>query len=184
MNNSSKDNNKIIYNIVGIVSLIVLIMIDQWTKGLAVNKLMNKEPFIVIKNVFQFRYLENRGAAFGILQNQRGFFVVIGIIILCVIAYIYNKMPCTKKYHLLRVLAILMAAGAIGNMIDRIQNNYVVDFLYFQLINFPTFNVADCYVTVSAGLLIISIMFIYKEEDLKFIGNNSSKNIGEKDEAK
>jgi signal peptidase II len=180
MNNSKKDNTKIRYNIIGFVSLILLIALDQWTKKIAVNKLMDQEPFIIIKNVFQLRYLENQGAAFGILQNQRVFFVITGIIILGIIAYLYNKMPTSKKYMLLRILAILMAAGAIGNMIDRIMNNYVVDFFYFELINFPIFNVADCYVTVAAALLIISIMFIYKEEDFKFI----EKASGVKDDTK
>jgi signal peptidase II len=184
MNNSSKENKNFIYNTLGVVAVIILIALDQWTKMLAVNNLMNKDPFVIIENVFQLRYLENRGAAFGILQGQKVFFVVTGIIILVAIAYLYNKMPSTKKYHLLRVLAILMAAGAIGNMIDRVVNNYVVDFFYFELINFPIFNVADCYVSVAAALLIISIMFIYKEEDFKFVERRSSKTLGEKDDTK
>lgn len=184
MNNSIKNNKNLIYNIAGIVAVILLISLDQWTKALAVDKLMDKEPFIIVKNVFQLRYLENRGAAFGILQGQKAFFVVTGIIILTAIAYLYNKMPSTKKYHLLRVLAVLMAAGAIGNMIDRVVNNYVVDFFYFELINFPIFNVADCYVSVAAAMLIISIMFIYKEEDFKFVDRGYSKALGDKDDTK
>lgn len=184
MNNLKKDNKKIGYNIIGIISVLLLILLDQWTKKLAIKHLMENEPYDIIKNVFQLRYLENRGAAFGILQDQRVFFVIMGIIILIVIAYLYNKMPFGKKYHLLRILAVLMAAGAIGNMIDRVVNNYVVDFLYFELINFPIFNVADCYVTIAAVLLIISIMFIYKEEDFKFIERSSSKSLGEKDDIK
>lgn len=184
MNKSNNNNKRMMFNIAGIVSIIILIAFDQWTKMLAVNKLMNQEPFVIIEKVFQLRYLENRGAAFGILQGQKGFFVITGIIILVAIAYLYNKMPSTKKYYLLRILAILMAAGAIGNMIDRVSKNYVVDFFYFELINFPIFNVADCYVTVAAALLIISIMFIYKEEDFKFIDLGSSKHAGENDDAK
>jgi signal peptidase II len=184
MNNLIKSKQRVIYNVVGLASLILLIVLDQWTKVLAVNKLMDKEPFIIMNKVFQLRYLENRGAAFGILQNQKGFFLIAGIIILALIAYVYNKMPVDNKYILLRILAILMAAGAIGNMIDRIINNYVVDFLYFELINFPIFNVADCYVTIAATLLIISILFIYKEEDFKFIERKSAKTSGEKDDSK
>lgn len=174
MTNSKENMKKIKYNIIGVVSLVLLIILDQWTKVIAVNKLMNKEPFNIITNVFQLRYLENRGAAFGILQNQRWFFIIAGIIILSIIAYIYYKMPMIRKYNLLRVLAVLMAAGAIGNMIDRVVNNYVVDFIYFELINFPIFNLADCYVTVAATLLIISIMVIYKEDDFKFIQKGST----------
>lgn len=184
MNNSIKNNKRTIFNIAGIVSVCILIAIDQWSKMLVVDKLMNKEPFVIIKNVFQLQYLENRGAAFGILQGQKAFFVITGIIILAAIAYVYNKMPTTKKYHLLRILAVLMASGAVGNMIDRVSKNYVVDFFYFSLINFPIFNVADCYVTVAAALLIISIMFIYKDEDFNFIHIGNSKKTGEKDDTK
>ena len=62
-----------------------------------------------------------------------------------------------------------MAAGAIGNFIDRMMWHYVVDFLYIKAINFPVFNVADCYVTVSVALLIILILFVYKEDDFGFL---------------
>nr|WP_236355053.1 signal peptidase II [Konateibacter massiliensis] len=172
------------YNIIGIVAALLLIILDQWSKRLAVSALMDKEPFVIIDGVFQLRYLENRGAAFGIMQNRAIFFVIIGILILAAIAYLYHKMPCTPKYHLLRILAVLMTAGAIGNMIDRVLNNYVVDFFYFELINFPIFNVADCYVTVATALLIVAILFIYKEEDLKFIDRKHSDVSGEKDDAK
>lgn len=189
MTNSNIDNKntkskQIIYYAAGIFSLVLLIVLDQWTKIVAVSKLMNNEPFVIVDKVFQFRYLENKGAAFGILQNQRWFFVITGIIILIAIAYIYCKMPATKKYNLLRILAVLMAAGAIGNMIDRVVNNYVVDFFYFELINFPIFNVADCYVTIAAALLIVSITFIYKEDDFMFIQKDSKKTSGEKNDEK
>ena len=65
----------------------------------------------------------------------------------------------------MRWILVVLAAGAVGNMIDRIANGYVVDFLYFELINFPVFNVADCYVCVAAVLLIYCLLFRYKEED-------------------
>ena len=66
----------------------------------------------------------------------------------------------------LAVCLMLIASGAVGNMIDRITLSYVVDFLYFSLINFPIFNVADCYVTCSAVGLVLLIMFYYKDEDM------------------
>lgn len=166
MNNN---NNRLKYNLIALASIILLIALDQWTKALAVDKLMNKEPFIIIENVLQFKYLENRGAAFGLFQNKQIFFFVFGVILLGFIAYAYYKMPLGRKYTLLRVTAALMAAGAIGNMIDRVLNNYVVDFVYFELINFPIFNVADCYVTIAAALIIVSFSFVYKEEDFKFL---------------
>jgi signal peptidase II len=66
-------------------------------------------------------------------------------------------------------LLSLIAAGAIGNMIDRIRYDYVVDFIYFVFINFPIFNVADIYVSISTFVLIFILLFYYKEEDLNFI---------------
>ena len=63
------------------------------------------------------------------------------------------------------LICILFVSGAVGNFIDRITKNYVVDFFYFKLINFPIFNVADIYVTVAAFAMIILGLFYYKEED-------------------
>ena len=79
-------------------------------------------------------------------------------------------MPDEKKYRMLHLLLSLIAAGAIGNMIDRIRFDYVVDFIYFVLINFPIFNVADIYVSVSTVVLVILLLFVYQENDLSFIG--------------
>ena len=155
-----------------IVALLViagLVGFDQWTKALAVSNLMGQDPFVLLPGVFEFHYSENRGAAFGILQNQRLFFLILTVIILAFIVFAFIKIPSTKKFRPLQYLCVLIAAGAIGNMIDRFFMGYVVDFLYFSLIDFPIFNVADCYITCSAILLIILIAFYYKDEDLKEI---------------
>lgn len=168
-------DKKIINIIISIVGCAMLILFDQYTKSLAVSKLMGKDPFVMIEGVFQLRYLENRGAAFGILQNQKVFFIIMGSIILAAIIYIFLKMPEGKKYFPLRLVCIFMSAGAIGNMIDRIINNYVIDFFYFELIDFPIFNVADCYVTLSAALLIILFLFYYSEKDLEFLSFKKNK---------
>ena len=85
------------------------------------------------------------------------------------IAFYYNRLPGGRRYTLMRVVAVLLAAGALGNLIDRMRYSYVVDFLYFKLIDFPVFNVADCYVTVGAVLLAVLILFVYKEEELGFL---------------
>ena len=70
-----------------------------------------------------------------------------------------QKYLSQKRFRLLNVVVILFVAGALGNLIDRIVNNYVVDFFYFSLINFPIFNVADIYVTVAAFMFIILGLF-------------------------
>ena len=111
----------------------------------------------------------NRGASFGILQGQKAVFLICTAVVLVLIAFYYNRLPGGRRYTLMRVVAVLLAAGALGNLIDRMRYSYVVDFLYFKLIDFPVFNVADCYVTVGAVLLAVLILFVYKEEELGFL---------------
>ncbi|MDU7708778.1 MAG: signal peptidase II [Clostridium sp.] len=145
---------------------IVLTVLDQLTKWLAVIHLKDQEPFVIWKGVFKLEYLENRGAAFGIMQDRQILFAVGAVVIVCLIGFIYGRMPHTSRYYLLRICAVMICAGAIGNMIDRLRLNYVVDFFYFELINFPIFNVADCYVVVACILFAFAILFYYKEDEL------------------
>lgn len=152
-----------------LLGIIALILLDQYTKYLAVIHLKDKAAFNIINGVLELNYLENTGAAFGMLQNQKAFFIFVAIVILSVIAYVLFKTPDDRKYTVLHVLLSLIAAGAIGNMIDRIRYDYVVDFIYFVLINFPIFNVADIYVSLSTAVLILLLLFYYKEKDLNFI---------------
>ena len=143
-----------------------LITLDQYTKYLAVIHLKDKPAYNIISGVLELNYLENQGAAFGMLPNQKVFFIFVAIVILSVVGYVLYKMPDKKKYTKLHFLIV---AGSIGNMIDRIRYDYVVDFIYFVRINFPIFNVADIYVSLSAVILIILLLFVYKEKDLYFI---------------
>lgn len=147
----------------------VLIGLDQYTKALAVAHLKNQQPFIIWDGVFELLYSENRGAAFGLLQGRQGFFFLIGIVVLAAAGYAMIRMPGwqEKRYHWLKICVIMITAGAVGNMIDRITQGYVVDFLYFKLINFPIFNVADIFVTTATALLFVVLCFYYKEEELK-----------------
>lgn len=157
-------------SVIGLIISFVLIIIDQLTKNFAVAHLKNQEPIVLWEGVFELRYLENRGAAFGILQNQRTFFLILTAMLLVVIAFIYLKrIPNESRFRWLDIIAILFFAGAIGNFIDRFMQDYVVDFFYFCLIDFPIFNVADIYVTVAAVLLIILGLFYYKEADFERI---------------
>ena len=113
--------------------------------------------------------LENRGAAFGLLQNQRTFFIILTVIFLAAMVYVYMRIPSDKKFLPLRLLVIIVSAGAFGNFYDRLKLTYVRDFLYFSLIDFPIFNVADIYVTCSAVAFFILVVFVYKEDDLAFM---------------
>lgn len=162
-------NTRIRHYMLAIVSIVIGTLLDQFTKHLAIVNLKGQEPYIIWKGIFQLEYLENRGAAFGLFQNQRGFFFVSVAVISAFVVWFYIKVPMEKRYLPLRICAVFITAGAFGNCIDRVRLNYVVDFFYFKLIDFPIFNVADIYVTVSTFLLAILILFYYKEEDLERI---------------
>ena len=88
--------------------------------------------------------------------------------------YIFNiwkteELPADKKYIYLKLLCFLITAGGIGNLIDRVRLDYVIDFIYFAPIDFPVFNVADIYVSVGMVFLFIVVLFYYKDEDFEFL---------------
>lgn len=158
-----------IYYLAAVTAVSVLVFLDQFTKHLVLEKLKGNPPFIIWDGVFQLEYLENRGAAFGLFQNQRIFFFVSVFLISIAFIWFFLKVPIEKRFAPLGVCAVFIMAGAWGNCVDRIVLNYVVDFLYFKLIDFPIFNVADIYVTVSTFSLAVLVCFYYKEEDLERI---------------
>lgn len=158
-----------------LILFILLIAAEQATKYLAVLHLKNHAAVPLIYGVLELRYLENSGAAFGMLQNQKGFLIFVAVIILIIFTYILVRTPVRKKYVWGHVALIFIAAGGTGNMMDRIRLDYVVDFIYFSLINFPIFNVADIFVTIGTILLMILLLFVYKEEDLYFLSFKTQK---------
>ena len=162
MQNKNKTFQSYMY---AVLWCVIAIFIDQITKWLVVHNLKGKDSITIIPNVFELHYLENRGAAFGIFQNQRWFFVIMTVVILVIVSWFYGRTPVEKRYLPLRICMIVLTAGAIGNFIDRLTRGYVVDFFYFSLIDFPIFNVADIYVTVTFIVLVLLIFFYYKDED-------------------
>lgn len=154
---------------ISLFAALLLIFLDQITKYAAIVHLKGKQAVVLLKNVFELQYLENQGAAFGIFQGKIVVFTIVTIVFLLVLCWFFYRLPQENRFFALRVVTILLFAGAIGNMIDRIRYNYVVDFFYFKLIDFPIFNVADIYVTVSCVVLILLIFFYYKEADLEQI---------------
>ncbi|MBQ7588786.1 MAG: signal peptidase II [Lachnospiraceae bacterium] len=156
---------------IDIIIMAVLVLIDQLTKNWAVNNLKDADPVILIKGVLQLYYLPsgNTGAAFGILSGHRILFLCIAAAVVGVILFLLIRLPIDRRFTVIRILLIFIAAGGIGNMIDRFVLTYVIDFIYFYLINFPIFNVADCYVTVATIILAFLILFKYKEEDMKLL---------------
>lgn len=163
------NKNKLIGLIVDIISIVVLVLLDQYTKILAVNSLKGNAPHVLIDGVLEFRYLENRGAAFGMLQDKKTLFVFMTIVMLLVVFYVLFKLPAQKKFSVWHVFLCFICAGGIGNMIDRVRFDYVIDYIYFKLIDFPIFNFADILVTIGTILLFIVILFFTKEEELDFL---------------
>ena len=97
------------------------------------------------------------------------FFAVLTIVVLVLLAIVYQRIPLNRRFLPLNIISVGIFAGAAGNLIDRVIHHYVIDFFYFSLINFPIFNVADIYETLSAVALIIVVLFYYKEEDFSLI---------------
>ena len=145
------------------------VILDQLSKYMAVHFLQGTDGIDLIPGVFRLTYLENRGAAFGVLQGQQWFFYIITAVILVVVVLAYVRIPVGRKFLPLQICAVFIVSGALGNLIDRVRLGYVVDFFYFELIDFPVFNVADIFVTVSAVLLAVLLLLYYKEEDLEYI---------------
>lgn len=153
----------------GLFFLVVLTAIDQLTKYLAAVNLKGTAGISLIPGVFDLFYLENRGAAFGMFADRQWFFIMIALIILAAAVYVYILLPQETHYIGMRICAVLIAAGAVGNMIDRIAHRYVIDFLYISLIDFPVFNIADCYVVVGALLLLLLIFTLYRSDHFEFL---------------
>ena len=178
--NTNLSKKKKIFLLVDFLLIILLVFLDQFTKYLAVIHLEDKPAIKIIDGVLELNFLKNSGAAFGLLQNQKVFFILVAVMILCIIAYVLFRMPDDNKYNIMHILLVMIASGAAGNMIDRVRNDYVVDFIYFVIINFPIFNVADIYVTVSTFLFVILFLFYYKENDFNFLSFNQQKKFREK----
>ena len=160
------------------VSILVAgIVIDQITKLLAVKYLIpvGSVPLIKFGNVqvLNFTYVENTGAAFGMLKNAPWVFNSISTVaILAMLAYLALGQAESK---LSGIALSMLVSGGIGNMIDRISLHYVVDFIDFRLINFAVFNGADTFVCVGAGLLVLALILEMKEEMKKGKAKKAAK---------
>lgn len=147
--------------------ILIFVFFDQWTKYLAVLYLKGNMPIVIIDQVLELFYLENRGAAFGMFQNQRWIFLILTSFTMAVLVWGYFRISFERRYLPLRICAVVIFAGAVGNMVDRILRGYVVDFFYFKLIDFPVFNMADIYVTLSVAAVLFLLFFYYEEEEIQ-----------------
>ena len=158
-----------------IIGVVILLIFDRITKYLAVIYLKDTAGITLIDGVLRFTYLENKGAAFGLFQGMQSVFIVLTVAFLIVCVWFFKKTPRTKRYAPLNVCVLFLAAGAIGNFVDRVMQQYVVDFIYFEIIDFPVFNVADIYVTVSVIVFIVLMLFYYKEGEFAFLSSKKKE---------
>ena len=133
----------------GILIMILAIALDQLTKQWAVAVLKGKESLVLIKGVLEFSYLENTGAAFGSFRGLQIPLILVTLVIIVFVVYKLVTLPDNKRFYPIRMCGVFLISGAVGNLIDRVMNRYVVDFIYFSLIDFPVFNMADIYVVCS-----------------------------------
>ncbi len=157
--------------LVWILIIVGSVLIDQISKRLVVAFLMEKGSVDVIPNVLRFTYVENRGAAFGMLSEHRWVFMIVSILaIAAMLVYLWKFRPDSK---LACVSISLIVGGGIGNMIDRVYLDYVIDFIDFCAFDFWiwVFNIADACVCVGGGMLllwcILSLIRETKEEKKK-----------------
>ena len=155
--------------------ILLVIVADQLTKYITVRYLKPLSTVPILEDVFSLTYVENRGAAFGILQNQRWFLIILPILIISVaiIFLIKNR----NESLLSRISLAIILGGAIGNLLDRIFRTYVVDMFEFTFIQFPVFNVAD--MAVVCGTIILALQLLFYQEtsdsDEKQINDESSE---------
>lgn len=146
-----------------IIIIILLTAIDQLTKWYFFTNQILFDKFKVIKDFFYLSYLENRGAAFGILQNFRWAFIVLTVVAVGIMIWYFIK----NRNTVLRISLTLLISGAVGNFIDRLLRGFVVDFLDFYPFgyDFPVFNMADVWVTIGVSILIYYVIFDYEEPE-------------------
>lgn len=152
-----------------IITAVLLIIIDQITKILAASKL-SAGPYVIIPGVLELLYVENHGAAFGLFSGMPVIIMLLGTLFSAVTLILVIRLSKERYFLPLRLAGCALFAGAFGNLIDRILLGYVRDFIYFKLIDFPVFNVADICVVLSVIALILLIFFKYSEEEIKTLG--------------
>lgn len=140
-----------------------LIAIDQLVKWGIVQNFALYDELELLPNVFSLYYVQNRGAAWGMLEGQMGFFFIITVLVVGYLVYTFHNLP--QKNVLAGISFSLFLAGALGNFIDRMRLGYVVDMFRFDFIDFPIFNVADVFLTIGVGTMMVYLLFFEKEED-------------------
>lgn len=137
------------------IIIIVGIILDRITKIYASSNFLQNP---IHTKLINFVYVENRGAAFGILQDRRIFFIILTLVVVAYLLYYFIRNINTNP-KMLNLALSLIISGALGNFYDRLFHGYVVDFIEFSFVNFPVFNIADILVTLGSILLVVFILF-------------------------
>ena len=149
-----------------------ILFLDQITKYFAIHSLKGQGEIQILGDFLCLRYLENTGAAFSMFHNKSSFMTIISILTVLVLAffiYAYIKLLKKEEFRGERIAIIFLFGGAAGNLIDRVMNQFVVDFIYIKVIDFPTFNVADCYITCAVVYIIIRLIYCMVKKKPAFI---------------
>ena len=164
--------------LIPVLATVVLLGLDQLVKYFVSTHMELNQSIPVIKGVLEIRYIRNSGTAWGMFagMDMHYFFVVLTLILAAFAVYAYVRFSGDRKYRPICVTLVILFAGAMGNMIDRIVYHEVIDFIYFCLINFPIFNIADIYVVVSMFLLAFFVCFKYEDEDFDVLKPKGKKN--------
>ena len=146
------------------ILLFLLILIgDQVSKYVVVTEMVPGESLPIIGEFFHLTYVLNPGAAFGLFAHQRWFFVIIALVLIGAVIYFYPRLK--REGAMLHYGTVAMAAGAIGNLIDRIRTGLVIDFFDFRV--WPVFNVADIAIVLGVIAMIYAILFQSDERERK-----------------
>lgn len=152
--------------IISLFAVILLLGIDQLIKYYVDIHLKGSAPVVVLKNILQFNYLENDGAMMGFMNGKTKLMTVLAIV--CVVVMLVVIFSGLIKNRIDYWCCLLMIAGGLGNIIDRVFRGYVIDYIEVLFIDFYIFNFADCLITCSAFFLIFyQIYLIYKENKTK-----------------
>ena len=143
--------------------ILIIAILDQAAKFFAAGLLQNIDTYAMWEGVFHLTYVENTGAGWGVFSNHTWLLTVATIIVIvAAVSYVVVKRPNDKLFL---TAFTFMIGGAVGNLVDRVRQGFVIDFLDFTLIDFPVFNIADCFITVGALLFIVYVIFFSDKKE-------------------
>ena len=143
--------------------ILIIAILDQAAKLFAAGLLQRVDTYPLWENVFHLTYVENKGAGWGIFSDHTWLLTVATIIVIvAAVSYVVVKRP---KDRLFLTAFTFMIGGAVGNLVDRARQGFVIDFFDFTLIDFPVFNIADCFITVGAAIFVIYVIFFSDKKE-------------------